>query len=106
MIRDITLGQYYRAESVVHRLDPRVKILGTLMYMVSLFTLQRMSGYLIAISFFAFVLFLSKVPFLYTVRGLRPIFIMLIFTAFLNLFWTEGTVLYQIGILKITKEGL
>lgn len=106
MIRDITIGQYYRAESVIHKLDPRVKILGTLMYMISLFTFQKMSGYIVAGTFFIFVLWQSKVPFLYTVRGLRPIFIMLVFTAFLNLFWTEGEVLLKIGGISVTKEGL
>ena len=106
MIRDITIGQYYMEESVIHKLDARVKIVGTLMYMISLFTFHKLCGYIVAISFFLFVLALSKVPFSYAVRGLRPIFIMLVFTAFLNLFWTEGNVIFQIGILKITWEGL
>lgn len=106
MIRDITIGQYYTAESVIHRLDPRIKIVGTLIYMISLFLFHKMSGYAAAILFFLFVLFLSRVPFSFTVRGLRPIFLMLIFTAFLNLFWTEGEVLLRIGALEITKEGI
>lgn len=106
MIRDITIGQYYTAESVIHRLDPRIKILGTLLYMISLFTFQKISGYFVATVFFAVVLWLSKVPFFYTVRGLRPIFMMLIFTAVLNLFWTEGHVIFQAGIIEITEEGI
>lgn len=106
MIRDITIGQYYQAESVIHRLDPRVKLVGTLLYMISLFTFHNLSGYIVAVSFFLLVLALSKVPFSYTVRGLKPIFVMLVFTAFLNLFWTEGTVIVRLGIFKITWEGL
>ena len=106
MIRDITIGQYYTAESVIHRLDPRVKIIGTLMYMISLFLFHSLSGYLAAAAFFIIVLALSKVPFFYTVRGLRPIFVMLIFTAFLNLFWTEGHILFRLGAVEITEEGI
>lgn len=106
MIRDITIGQYYLAESTIHQLDPRIKILATICYMISLFTFQKMSGYAVAILFFAMVLFLSDVPFSYTVRGLRPVLVMLIFTACLNVFWTEGTVLWKFGVLEITWEGL
>lgn len=106
MIRDITIGQYYRTESVIHRLDPRVKIVGTLCYMISLFTFQSFAGYIAAIPFFAFVLLLSRVPFSYAVKGLKPVFVMLILTSVLNLFWTEGTVIVRLGFVSITWEGL
>lgn len=106
MIRDITIGQYYSGDSVMHRLDPRVKILGTLAYMISLFTFRDFAGYAVAILFFAMVLALSRIPFSYAARGLKPIFVLMVFTAFLNLFWTDGTVFFRMGALEVTWEGL
>lgn len=106
MIRDITIGQYYTADSVIHRLDPRVKILGTLAYIISLFTFRDLAGYGVALLFFGLVLALSKVPLSYTVRGLRPVFLLLVFTAFLNLFWTGGEAFFQWGPLSLTWEGV
>lgn len=106
MIRDITIGQYYRADSILHRLDPRVKIVGTLLYIISLFTFSDFMGYAVAIAFFAGMVLLSEVPFSYIVRGLKPIFFMLIFTAVLNLFWTPGTAFFKLGIIELTWEGL
>lgn len=75
MIRDITIGQYYAAESVIHRLDPRVKVAGTFLYIISLFCFSRFSGYIIAALFFCIMVKLSKVPFRFIVRGIKPIFI-------------------------------
>lgn len=106
MIRDITIGQYYQTDSVIHRLDPRVKIIGTLIYIISLFLFHSFVGYAFAVGFFFFVLHLAKVPFSYAVKGLRPVFVMLIFTAFLNLFWTEGTAFFHWGVITLTWEGL
>lgn len=106
MIRDITIGQYYSVDSIVHRLDARVKIIGTLVYIISLFTFRSLIGYAVAVSFFFLALFLSKIPFLYTVKGLKPVFLLLVFTAFLNLFWTDGKVFLQLGFLSMTWEGL
>lgn len=106
MIRDITIGQYYSVDSIIHRLDSRVKILGTLLYMISLFTFKNLVGYAVPIFFFGMVLVLSHIPFSYTVKGLKPVFLLLIFTAFLNLFWTDGAVFFQVGALTVTWEGL
>ena len=107
MIRDITIGQYYAADSVIHRLDPRVKVMGTLAYIISLFCVDSFGGYVIAVLFFAAAVSLSKVPFKYIIRGLKPILFMLVFTAALNIFWTSGqNVLVQFGIIKITQEGV
>ena len=68
MLRDITIGQYYPAQSVIHCLDPRVKIAGTLAYIISLFWISNIWGYVAAILFFAFLVALSKVPFSYILR--------------------------------------
>lgn len=106
MIRDITIGQYYRTDSLLHRLDARMKIVGTFIYIISLFTFRDFMGYAVAIAFFGVVVMLSKVPFSYMIRGLKPIFFMLIFTAVLNLFWTPGEVFFKLGILELTWEGL
>lgn len=106
MIRDITIGQYYAKDSVIHRLDPRVKIIATLIYIFSLFFFDGFAGYLAAIGFFALAVYLSEVPFSYIVRGLKPIIFMLVFTALLNVFWTPGTVFFRFGVLELTWEGL
>ena len=90
MIRDITLGQYYPAQSVLHRLDPRVKLLGTLVYVLSLFLFQSFVGYLVATVFLVSLIILSHVPFSFMIRGLKAILILLIFTSVLNMFLTPG----------------
>ena len=89
MIRDITIGQYYPAQSQVHRLDPRVKIVCTLAFLVSLFLQNSILGYVVAFVFLAMVIRLSKVPVKFIVRGLKPIVILLLFTVLMNLFLTK-----------------
>ena len=90
MIRDITIGQYYQGSSLIHRLDPRLKVVGVLVYLISLFCFRYVIGFLVAGLFFVLVLRLSKVPFRYVIKGLKPILFLLIFTAALNLLWTPG----------------
>ena len=106
MIREITLGQYYPVDSPLHRLDPRVKLVGTFAYIVSLFLFQSFIGYAIAIAFLAIMIILSKVPFSYMVKGLKAIFFILLITALLNMFLTPGRELTHIGRFTITIEGL
>ena len=107
MIRDITIGQYYPAQSQVHRLDPRVKIVCTLAFLVSLFLQNSILGYVVAFAFLAMVIRLSKVPVKFIVRGLKPIVILLLFTVLMNLFLTRsGNILFHYGILTITEGGL
>ena len=105
MIRDITIGQYYPADSLLHRLDPRVKFAGTVVYIVSLF-FCRSWGYLAAALFLMCMIVLSKVPFKFMIRGLRAILFILLFTMVLNIFLTPGTILWQWKVFKITEEGL
>ncbi|MEE0955370.1 MAG: energy-coupling factor transporter transmembrane component T [Eubacterium sp.] len=105
MIRDITIGQYYPADSILHRLDPRVKFIGTIIYIISLF-LFRSWGYILGTVFLAAVILLSKVPFSFMVKGLKAIMILLVFTMVLNILLTPGEVLWQWKFLKITREGL
>ena len=106
MIRDITLGQFYPGDSVIHRLDARVKIIATLLFIVELFIVDNFIGFVLAAAALGAVIFLSKVPFSYIVRGLKPIIMILCFTFALNMFMIDGTVLVRLGFLKITEEGL
>lgn len=106
MIRDITIGQYYPADSILHKLDPRVKLVGTLVFLMSLFLFDTFVGYLIAGLFLVTLIKISKVPFKFIVKGLKAIMILMLFTVMFNLFLTSGEVLWQWKFLKITKEGI
>ncbi len=107
MIKDITLGQYYPAASILHKLDPRVKLVTTISFLVALFLVKNWVGYLVATIFLASVIRLSKVPFSFMVRGLKAIFMILMITVVFNLFLTPGErVLVQFWRLQITDRGL
>lgn len=107
MIRDITIGQYYPAKSVVHRLDPRVKLICTLLYLISLFLFSSIPGYLVATVFLICVIHISKVPFSYIVKGLKPVIMLLMITVLFNLFLIrQGDVLFHAWIFTITEGGL
>lgn len=106
MLRDITLGQYYQTESVIHRLDPRVKLVGTICYIISLFLVNNVWGYLIAALFLAVMIKVSNVPFKFMIKGMRAIVFLLLITVVFNMFLTPGEALIQIWKLTITKEGL
>lgn len=106
MLRDITLGQYYQTDSVIHRLDPRVKLLTTICYIISLFIVDNFIGYILAGAFLALVIKLSKVPLKFMVRGMKSIVFLLVIAVIFNLFLTPGEVIFTFWKLKITKEGL
>ena len=106
MIRDITLGQYYAADSVIHRLDPRVKILAALVYLVMIFFVRDFVGYLLVTAVLAAVTAASRVPPRFMARGMRPVMFILVFTFLINLFMYRGTVLVSLGPLHITDSGL
>ena len=106
MLRDITIGQYYPGNSLLHRLDPRVKFVGTLMFIISLFLFQGWVGYLIATAVLVIMIKVSKVPFSFMVKGLKAIVVLLVITLAFNIFLTPGTVIWQWKFLKITEEGL
>lgn len=106
MLRDITLGQYYQTESVIHRLDPRVKLAGTVIFIISLFCFDNIWGYVCAAVFLAVVIRLSKVPFKFMIKGMRSILILLLVTVVFNLFLTPGEAVVTFWKLTITKEGI
>ena len=106
MIRDITIGQYYPADSVLHRLDPRVKLVGTLVFLISLFLFDSLIGYIVAGLFLATMIKISKVPFSFIVRGLKTIIVLMLFTVTFNLFLTEGQILWQWKFFKQTLPNV
>ncbi len=106
MIRDITIGQYYPADSVIHRLDPRVKLMGTIVFLISLFLFDHFVGYIIATLFLGCAIKMSKVPLKFMVKGLKAIFMLLAISVVFNLFLTDGVVVFQIWKIKVTQEGI
>ena len=106
-LKDITLGQYFPGNSIVHRLDPRTKLLAVVLYIVALFLASWFVTYAIMFVVLAGSIAVSRVPVKSIVRGLRPVLFIVVFTALLNIFYTPGnTVLAQFWILTITLEGV
>ena len=107
MLKDITLGQYYPAESPIHALDPRVKLAGTLIFIIAAFLAGNLPGYLILIAFLAIVIRLAKIPFRFMMRGQKSIIIILLISVSFNLFLTAGTPVADLPLLRhITWEGI
>lgn len=106
MIKNITIGQYFPGETSIHNMDPRVKIISVLLFVLSLFFVDSFFVYIPATVFLISVIILSKVPFKYILKGLKPIAVLIVITFFINTFMTKGEVLYRLGPLTATKEGL
>ena len=106
MIRDITIGQYYPARSVIHKLDPRTKLAGTLIFIITVFLFRSVLGYAVATLFLAGVIIASKVPVKFIFKGLKAIFMILMITMVFNILLTPGEVLWKFGIFKVTREGI
>ena len=106
MLRDITLGQYYPKDSVIHRLDARTKIIAVIVYIILLFLIRDFFGYAVAAVFVGAVIVVSGVPFRFILRGMKPIAVILIITFIINMFMYPGTILVSAGPLKITEQGV
>ena len=106
MLKDITLGQYFPGDTVVHRLDPRTKLLLVIVYIVALFLCKWFVSYAVALAFLVTAVALSRIRLKALFKGLKPLIIIIIFTALLNLFYSEGRVLVEFWIFKITYEGI
>ena len=106
MIREMTLGQYYKTDSVLHILDPRVKLAGTMIFVISLFLPKSIPSLILATFFLAVIIRVSKVPFAMVRRGIRPLLFIICFSAVVNLFCTKGHILVQLGPQYITREGI
>lgn len=106
MIRDITLGQYYPEQSVIHRLDARTKILGTLLYIIEIFLVNSFAGFGLVILALGVLIGISRVPVRFIFKGLKAVVFIILLTFVLNLFLFDGTVLWHWKFLTITYEGL
>ena len=101
MIKDITIGQYIPGESFIHKLDPRLKILISLLFIVDLFLVNNFEGYLFIIIFILTTILIAKLSFKYIYNGLKPILILLLITAVLNIFMTtRKRINFSVGIYK------
>ncbi len=112
MLKDITLGQYFPIDSPVHSMDPRVKILLTLVFIIAIFFIKSLWGFAAVALYVIIAVTLSKVSFKLVLKGIKPILFLIVFTALINLFMTGGEVVrvgdvpLKAGFLKITKEGV
>ncbi|OFI06860.1 energy-coupling factor transporter transmembrane protein EcfT [Clostridium acetireducens DSM 10703] len=107
MIKDITIGQYVPGDSFVHKLDSRVKILISLIYIIDLFLVNNFKGYIFITLFTLLSILISKIEFRYIYKGLKPVFVLILITALLNIFMTGGeTLVFKWKFLRIYKEGL
>lgn len=106
MFDNMTIGQYYPTGSIIHQLDPRVKIFFTLVYIVMLFCINNIWGYLVAFIILFAIIVASKIPVTYTFKGLKAIIFIILLTVLLNLFMTPGRVIFQWGVVQITAEGV
>lgn len=107
MIRDITIGQFYPADSIIHKLDARLKLLGTGLFVISLFLVSTFAGYLFITLALCSVIVASKVPFSFMLKGLKSIIFIVSFTVIINIFLTDGeTILFEYKFIKITLEGV
>ena len=109
MIKDITIGQYIPGETFVHKLDPRTKIILSILFIVSLFVVDKFVGYILIVGFLALTVYIAKLPPKYLYKGLKPVFFLIIFTSVLNIFMIKGTadtLIFELGFIKVYTEGL
>ena len=106
MLKDITIGQYFPGKSVIHRMDPRFKIIITALYITILFCAKEMIVLTVGIAFLILVLLLSKIPVNMMLKALKPIVPIIIFTSVLNLFFIDGVAVFKWWIFKITDTGI
>ncbi len=106
MFKDITLGQYYQTESVLHSLDCRTKLVATFVYIIMLFVCKSPLSFLAAALFLVLCVYLSKVPLSFVMRGMKGVMVLLLITVLFNMLLTPGVPVYTMGVVKITKEGI
>ena len=107
MIKDITLGQYFPGNSPLHTMDPRMKIILTILFIVMVFLAKSVSAFLLIIAFTVSLTVLSRIPVKIVLRGMKPLLLIILFTAFINIFWTRGEyLLVHFWIITIYFEGV
>ncbi|MGM9565312.1 energy-coupling factor transporter transmembrane component T family protein, partial [Evtepia sp.] len=105
-LKDVTLGQYFPGNSLIHRLDPRSKLIFTVLYIVVIFLCKHLVSYGLVLATLLVLIGISGVRPKVFLKGMKPVVFIVVFTAILNLFYTDGTVLWSLGFLKITEEGV
>ena len=109
MIKNITIGQYIPGESFIHKLDPRTKILVSILFIVNLFLVQNFTAYVLILGFILLMVRVARLSPKYLYKGVKPVFVLILFTAFLNMFVTKGTadtLVLDFWIFKIYREGI
>ena len=106
MLKDITIGQYFPGESIIHKLDPRIKIIIVGLFIASLFFINSFYPYILILLFIGVVINIAKLPVKFILKGLKPLMFIILITLAINVFMTKGEVLFYIGPLTVTKEGL
>jgi energy-coupling factor transport system permease protein len=106
MFKNLTIGQHYPVDSPVHDLDPRLKIIMTFIFIISLFLIESFAGFIFVIIFLTVTITISKVPVKFVLKGLRPILFIILVTFIINLLMTPGRVIFTLGFIKVTEEGL
>jgi energy-coupling factor transport system permease protein len=107
MLKDITIGQYFPGQSPIHKLDPRIKIIITFIFIVIIFFVRRYTGYAIILVFMAMIIIISTIPVKFILKNLKPLSFIILLTFFINIFFTQGeTVIFKLWILTFTREGL
>ena len=105
-LKDITLGQYFPGNSLIHRLDPRSKLIFTVLFIVAIFLCKHLVSYGLVLAVLLILIGISRIQPKAYLKGLKPILFIVVFAAILNLFYTPGTPLWSFGIFTITREGL
>lgn len=106
MLENIIIGQFYPGNSLIHRLDPRIKIVSALIYMVALFAVNNWLGFSLVVLSGVIITFVSRIPGRYILKGLRPVFLLVVITLILNLLFTPGITLFALGPFNVSREGL
>ena len=109
MLNNITIGQYLPGESFIHKLDPRTKILLSMLFIACLFIINKFIGYSVVVAFLFAIILIAKIPFRFIFNGLKPVFLLVALTAVLNIFMVpgaQGTEVFSVGFLKVYPEGL
>lgn len=106
MMRNITIGQYIPGESLIHRLDPRTKIIATFLFIALLFLVDTFIGYACGAVLILLSVILSRIPIKFILRGIKPLAVIIVLTLSLHFFMTDGRVIFQLGFIKVTEEGV
>lgn len=106
MIKDVTLGQFFPGNSFIHKMDPRMKLILVIAYIVFLFTIKTSVGYIAAVAVTMMIVILTRIPFKVYLSGLKPLIVILVITALLNVFYSTGDPIFEFWIFKITKNGI